>query len=139
MDLREWYLGKSIESTHFFGDAMKECALFTLTLLHSATNAHLMHFKTKSFSQHMALGTYYDEIVDLVDGYVEAYQGIYGLIEDYPNVYHAPKDPVKYFESLQRFVKDARQDLPKDSQLENLVDGIADLIDSTTYKLKFLG
>jgi hypothetical protein len=118
---------------------MKECALFTLTLLHSATNAHLMHFKTKSFSQHMALGAYYDEIVDLVDGYVETYQGIYGLIEDYPNVYHSPKDPVKYFESLQRFVKDARQDLPSDSQLENLVDGIADLIDSTTYKLKFLG
>lgn len=128
-----------MESTHLFGDAMKECALFTLTLLHSATNAHLMHFKTKSFAQHMALGTYYDEIVDLVDGYVEAYQGIYGLIEEYPNVYHSPKDPVKYFESLQRFVKDARQDLPNDSQLENLVDGIADLIDSTTYKLKFLG
>jgi hypothetical protein len=118
---------------------MKECALFTLTLLHSATNAHLMHFKTRSFSEHMALGTYYDEIVDLVDSLVESYQGLYGIVEDYPNVYHSPKDPLKYFESLQRFVADARQDLPQDSELQNIIDEIADLINTTTYKLKFLG
>ena len=118
---------------------MKECALFTLTLLHSATNAHLMHFKTRSFSEHMALWTYYDEIVDLVDSLVESYQGKYGIVEDYPNVYHSPKDPIKYFESLQRFVADARQDLPQDSELQNIVDEIADLINTTTYKLKFLG
>jgi hypothetical protein len=118
---------------------MKECGLFTITLLHSATNAHLMHFKTKSFSQHMALGTYYDEIVDLVDSLVESYQGLYGIVQDYPNVYHSPKDPIKYFESLQKFVKDARQDLPQNSELQNIIDEIADLINSTTYKLKFLG
>lgn len=123
----------------FFGDAMKECALFTITLLHSATNAHLMHLKTKSFAQHMALGDYYEEIVDLVDGLVESYQGKYGVIEQYPDVYHSPKDPIKYFESLQRFVSDARQDLPQDSELQNIIDEIADLINTTTYKLKFLG
>ena len=87
----------------------------------------------------MALGAYYDEIVDLVDGLVESYQGLYGIVEDYPNVYHSPKDPIKYFESLQRFVADARQDLPQDSELQNIIDEIADLINSTTYKLKFLG
>lgn len=118
---------------------MKECALFTLTLLHSATNAHLMHFKTRSYSQHKALRQYYDQIPDLVDGLVESYQGLFGIVDDYPNVYHSPKDPVKYFESLQRFVKDARQDLPQDSELQNVIDEIADLINSTTYKLKFLG
>lgn len=98
-----------------------------------------MHFKTKSFAQHMALGEYYDEIVGLVDSLVESYQGKYGVIEDYPNVYHSPKEVIKYFESLQRFVADARQDLPQDSELQNIVDEIADLINSTTYKLKFLG
>jgi hypothetical protein len=87
----------------------------------------------------MALGTYYDEIVDLVDSLVESYQGLYGIVQDYPNVYHSPKDPIKYFESLQKFVKDARQDLPQDSELQNIIDEIADLINSTTYKLKFLG
>jgi hypothetical protein len=53
-------------------------------------------------------------------------------------VYHQPKDPVKYLESLQNFVADARQDLPQDSELQNLIDEIADLINTTTYKLKFL-
>jgi hypothetical protein len=87
----------------------------------------------------MALNTYYDEIVTLVDGLVESFQGKYGIVEQYPDVYHSPKDPIKYFESLQRFVKDARQDLPQDSELQNIIDEIADLINSTTYKLKFLG
>jgi hypothetical protein len=41
-------------------------------------------------------------------------------------------------QSLQTFVKEARKDLPQDEQLCNLVDAIADLIDSTTYKLRFL-
>lgn len=98
-----------------------------------------MHFKTRSYSEHKALRSYYNNIVDLVDSLVESYQGLYGIVEDYPNVYHSPKDAVKYFESLQRFVKDARQDLPQDSELQNIVDEIADLINSTTYKLKFLG
>ena len=42
------------------------------------------------------------------------------------------------FRSLQKFVYDARQDLPQDSELQNLIDTIAELIDTTTYKLKFL-
>jgi hypothetical protein len=41
-------------------------------------------------------------------------------------------------ESLQSFVTEARQDLPQDSELQNIIDEIADLINSTTYKLKFL-
>jgi hypothetical protein len=41
-------------------------------------------------------------------------------------------------ESLQNFVKEARQDLPQDSELQNIIDEIADLINTTAYKLKFL-
>jgi hypothetical protein len=113
-------------------------AMFAATLLHSATNAHFFHWSTDSFSKHMALGEYYDGIVELTDAYVEAYMGCYDKITTFPNVYHQPKDPVKYLQSLQSFVKEARQDLPQDEQLCNLVDAIADLIDSTTYKLRFL-
>ena len=113
-------------------------AMFAATLLHSSTNAHFFHWSTDSFSKHMALGEYYDGIVELTDAYVEAYMGCYDKITTFPNVYHQPKDPVKYLQSLQSFVKEARQDLPQDEQLCNLVDAIADLIDSTTYKLRFL-
>jgi len=43
-----------------------------------------------------------------------------------------------YLQSLQKFIKEARNDLPEDEQLCNLMDAIADLVDSTTYKLRFL-
>ena len=63
-------------------------ALFAATLLHSATNTHFFHWSTDSFSKHMALGEYYDNIVDLTDAYVEAYMGAYDKITDFPSVYH---------------------------------------------------
>ena len=117
---------------------MENCALFLATLLHSATNTHFFHWSTDSYAKHQALGTYYDEIVDLVDTLAEAYMGKYGKLTSFPSVYHQPKDPIRYMESLQNFVRDARQDLPQDSELQNIIDEIADLINTTTYKLKFL-
>jgi len=86
----------------------------------------------------MALGEYYDEIVELTDALAESYMGCYGQIKDFPDLYHKPNDIDKYMENLQRFVSDARDDLPSDSQIQNQVDAIAELIDSTVYKLKFL-
>jgi hypothetical protein len=113
-------------------------ALFAATLLHSATNTHFFHWSTDSFSKHMALGTYYDSIVELTDNLLEAYMGCYTKITTFPSVYHQPKEAVKYLESLKNFVNDARQDLPQESQIQNIVDEIAQLIDSTLYKLRFL-
>lgn len=113
-------------------------AMFAATMLHSATNTHFFHWSTDSFSKHMALGTYYDGIVELVDDLIEAYMGCYEKIDTFPNVYHLPKDPIKYMESLKNFVDDARKDMPQETQLQNIVDEIAQLIDSTLYKLKNL-
>ena len=112
--------------------------MFAATLLHSATNAHFFHFSTESYSKHKALGKYYESIVDLVDSYVEAYMGCYEQIKAFPNVYHLPKDPLKYIESLKSFVEEANKDLPKEQELVNIVAEIQQLIDSTIYKLKYL-
>jgi len=117
---------------------MENCALFLATLLHSATNTHFFHFTTDSYAKHKALAKYYEGIVDLVDQLAESYMGKYGKLTAFPSVYHQPKDPLKYMESLQNFVADARQDLPQDSELQNIIDEIADLINTTAYKLKFL-
>lgn len=117
---------------------MENCALFLATMLHSATNTHFFHWTTDNNSKHMALAAYYDSIVDLTDTFAESYMGKYGKFTSFPSVYHQPKDPIRYLESLQSFVKEARQDLPQDSELQNIIDEIADLINTTTYKLKFL-
>jgi len=113
-------------------------ALFAATLLHSATNTHFFHWETNSYSQHKALGKYYDEIVELVDDYVEAYMGCYEQIKSFPNVYHQPKEPLKYLESLKNFVNEANADLPQKQELINIVAEIQQLIDSTIFKIKYL-
>jgi DNA-binding ferritin-like protein len=117
---------------------MENCALFLATMLHSATNTHFFHWSTDSYAKHKALAKYYDSIIDLTDAFAESYMGKYGKFTSFPSVYHQPKDPIRYLESLQSFVKEARQDLPQDSELQNIIDEIAGLINSTTYKLKFL-
>lgn len=113
-------------------------ALFAATLLHSSTNAHFFHWSTNSYSQHKALGNFYDEIIELADDYVEAYMGAYEQIKSFPSTYHQPKEPLFYLESLKSFVADASKDLPKDQELVNIVAEIQQLIDSTIYKLKYL-
>jgi hypothetical protein len=113
-------------------------AMFAATMLHSATNTHFFHWSTDSFSKHMALGEYYDAIVPLVDDLVEAYMGCYEQIKIFPSVYHQPKEVVRYLNSLKNFVNEARIDLPQETQIQNIIDEIAQLIDSTLYKLRFL-
>ena len=52
--------------------------------LHSRTQAHVFHTRVKgtgALSLHLALEGYYTEIVPLIDGLIESYQGMYGLIE----------------------------------------------------------
>jgi len=114
---------------------------FVMCLLHSVTNAHILHFQSLSYSQHMALGAYYDEVSDLVDGFVEAFQGKYGLLTKYQSDYQLPdNNPVTYLTYLKEEVATLRRasGFPQDSELQNEVDTIANLINSTLYKLQFL-
>jgi hypothetical protein len=116
----------------------KDVAAFVLVLLHSSTNTHLMHWQTDSYAKHKALGKYYDKIIDLADKFVECYQGKYKVITGYEDVYHVDTDPVKYMQGIKKYVEQYRKKLPQDTELQNIVDEIADLINSTLYKLRFL-
>jgi hypothetical protein len=114
---------------------------FVSTLLHSATLTHLMHFKSKSYSEHVVLGAYYDEIPELVDGLVESIQGAYEtIIDPYPAMFGNGNndDPLAYMISLRNYVRDYRQQMPQDSEIQNEIDNVANLLNATVYKLKFL-
>lgn len=114
---------------------------FVQCLLHSVTNAHILHFQSRSYAQHMALGAFYEEVGDLVDGFVEAFQGKYGLLTNYKADYELPAtEPVAYLTYLKDEVETLRRmaGFPQDSELQNEVDTIANLINSTLYKLRFL-
>lgn len=121
----------------------KSIAEFIGTLLHSATITHFMHLQSVgegSYAAHKALAAYYDGIVDGVDAVAESIQGSYDIVIDgYPNAYsNTSADPLTYMKSLRAYVKNHRHELPQDSEIQNEVDNIANLINSTCYKLERL-
>ena len=114
-------------------------AEFFITLLHAATSGHVLHLQTRSYAQHKALDEFYSELPGLVDSVIEAYQGKYGLVLDYPNGYAVPTgQPIDFLSDLGDFVTMNRPSVGDDSELQNLIDGVMELIDSTIYKLRFL-
>jgi len=117
---------------------MKETSAFISTLLHSGTVTHFMHLSSDSYAKHMALATYYAEIIELVDQFAEAYMGRYQQIKEFQSDFHTFTDPVKYMEAMKGFVTESRALIPQDTELQNIVDSIADLINSTLFKLRYL-
>ena len=47
-------------------------------LMHSRTQAHVFHLRVSpnGLAPHLALQTYYEDIIGLIDGIAEGYQGI---------------------------------------------------------------
>jgi len=110
---------------------------------HSRTQAHVFHLRVKgpgAFAAHSALNTYYDEIVGIIDGLVESYQGKYGIIE-FKEVNNLDNDAsfeniIKYFTNLCTFLEKERKDAKlQDSWIQNQIDNISELLYSTKYKL----
>lgn len=112
-------------------------------LLHSRTQVHAFHLGQKgvgSFSAHLALGTYYDKIGDLIDGLVEAYQGQYGLLKlqgiSNLDTNNDIKNVVAYFDKLIAAVAKLRKEEKLQmSWLQNDIDTVVTLLYQTKYKL----
>ena len=116
-----------------------EIGEFLLILMHSSTNTQILHRQSRSFSEHMALGAYYEAIIPLVDTLTEAIQGLQEKIIDYPSDYYSPAATgLEELQSLKDYVKEERNELPQETEIQNLIDEIAQLIDGTLYKLRFL-
>lgn len=107
---------------------------------HARTSAHVLHLKTRSYATHKALNDFYDGIVPLADSLAEAYQGDYGLIEDYPAKYSHNSDGLALLSELSDWIEKNRSKCcdGDDTYLQNIIDEIVALIRSTQYKLKFL-
>ena len=59
---------------------MDKVSQYISTLFASRTQAHIFHLQTTSYAQHIALGAYYDGIIDATDALVELIQGRYGIV-----------------------------------------------------------
>lgn len=114
---------------------------FIGVLFLSRTVAHQLHLKTDSYAQHVALNTFYDEIVDHADGIAEQWQGEYEELLDIPTL--AAKDatdPLKYLKETLKWISSNRYEAfdKTDTSIQNDIDNVVKLFRSTIYKLRFL-
>lgn len=135
MDLNEAF-GEFAEGTskaHIMAD-------FASKFLASAGYVHMMHLASSSYSEHMALGEYYQAIHGLVDSVIETYQGKYGKIpyEEYNSEPMAEMGAIEYLGNLKDVLARYRTEMPQDSEIQNEIDNVSNQINSTLYKLRFL-
>lgn len=102
--------------------------------------ARMLHWQTKSYARHKAYGMFYDELSDLIDGFVEARMGKYGRVKT------AGKIEIKNIEevSVTDFLNEIRDfllglsnelDSTKDSDLLNIRDEMLALTNKLNYLL----
>ena len=118
-----------------------KCADFVGILFLARDVAHSVHLNTRSFSKHMALNSFYDEVIELADKFAEAYQGRHGLIG--PIGLMGAKKTTNIIEFLQDSMSElegCRYEMcdKSDTPIQNIIDEIIGLYLSTLYKLKFL-
>lgn len=103
-------------------------------------SSHLEHWRTKSYATHMALGDFYDDVIDLLDNLVECYQGNFGKIGKVPNVEQSHNgDCVKCLNDQVAWIATNRSKIAQEvDSLENIVDEITGLYLKTIYKLENL-
>lgn len=118
--------------------AKSTVAALIMQLFHARTNAHVLHLRTRSFAAHKALNEFYDEVVGLTDDLAESFQGRYG-IQDYPELpYKQESDAVMMLRSLRRYIDENRLNMCDHSEIQNTIDEIVSLLNSTLYKLENL-
>lgn len=100
--------------------------------------AHKAHLATESYSQHIALGSFYDEIVDLADSLAETYQGRTGEVLDIPMMEDDPSgDVVADLKKYQDYIEQNRYKAvsKEDTPIQNIIDEVVSLYLTTRYKL----
>lgn len=101
--------------------------------------AHIAHWATKSYAEHVALNEFYDNIIDLVDKLVEAYQGCYGLIQVQRLETDLEKDVLYWLNEDVKWIAENREEISGGVRsLENIIDEISDQYLTTIYKLENL-
>lgn len=114
-------------------------AAYLVGLCFEARNlAHKFHLATTSYAQHKALEEYYNGIIELADSYAENYQGRHDLLTNYPQITLTAATPIELVEEVRNWIDANRQDCGDFSELQNIIDDIQALNNSTLYKLRNL-
>ena len=111
---------------------------FVTLLFEIEVSTHIAHLQTTSFAVHSALDGLYKDIVEHRDSFIESYQGKYGIISGYSKIDNQEgRDIIKYLSETSLKCEEFRLSL-KEGYLQQIIDDIVELINSTLYKLKNL-
>lgn len=104
--------------------------------------AHFEHWKASGvggYARHVALGEFYDGVIDALDKLVEAYQGAFELI----GPVKAPKTKADDIQLIltedAEWIEANHEAICKGNRaVANLLDGVTEVYLTTTYKLRNL-
>lgn len=101
---------------------------------------HKAHLKTTSYAEHMALDAFYKDIVEHADAIAEGVQGRTGkLITDYGTFKLPPETPIlEHLTKARTWIDTNRNDVSDAREIQNDIDSLLSLFNSTIYKLTFL-
>lgn len=102
----------------------------------SRNAAHLKHWKTTSFSEHQALGEFYENVIEIMDKYAEAHIGAFGSVEDIPEDVENVAKLIK--EDIIWLTKNREKISKNVPALENILDELTGQYMSTLFKLERL-
>ncbi|WP_018265548.1 DUF5856 family protein [Methylosinus sp. LW4] len=101
--------------------------------------AHLAHWSTGNYAAHMALGDFYEEIVEKIDAIVEIYQGRNALIGPVPPLVFDDADIIPRIREEMDWLSANRAAIAAgDEVIGNQLDELGAIFGRALYKLRFL-
>ena len=117
---------------------MSKAEDFVGMALRDRDEAHIAHWETRSFAEHKALNEFYDELLDLIDGFVEQYQGYYNKRMDIRRAEDDQKADIRKVLDYQvEWIEKNRYEIcdKDETALQNTIDEIVRLYQTTLYLL----
>lgn len=101
--------------------------------------AHWNHWRTKRYSEHKALGNFYDGVIDAIDSLVEAYQGAYGLVGAIPAPATNTRDVTALLKGDAEWIEKNHEAICEGNRaIANQIDNVTAVYLTTIYKLENL-
>ena len=101
--------------------------------------AHLAHWSTRSYAQHVALDEFYNDVIGAIDAVVEHWQGQFGLMGSVEVTPVDNKNMLAVLAEDANWIDENRAEIANGSApIENLIDELANVYQKTLYKLRFL-
>ena len=104
--------------------------------------AHFEHWRAEGvggFSRHMALGDFYDKVIEALDTLVEAYQGAFELVGTIPTTKTKADDILLILIEDSEWIEKNHEGVCKGNRaIANLLDGVTGVYLSAIYKLRNL-